>query len=126
MSLPTPALALGVGVCLAGLPAPASSQTSPPLAAEWDRSAAAAYLDARQTWWMSWPRADRKALSDEAQMMSATASACVRSNRPLMNALRVNSPGLANLAPWLKISWRIFDETWEPPCALNSIMCSLV
>jgi squalene-hopene/tetraprenyl-beta-curcumene cyclase len=37
----------------------AQSQTTSPLAAEWDRAAAAAYLDSRQAWWRTWPVAAR-------------------------------------------------------------------
>lgn len=35
------------------------SQERSPLAAEWDRAAAAGYLDSRQAWWRTWPVAAR-------------------------------------------------------------------
>ncbi len=52
-------LACGVGMCLALGPAQVESQTQPRLSAEWDRAAAAAYLDGRAAWWQTWPVADR-------------------------------------------------------------------
>ena len=36
-----------------------SAQTAPARSAEWSQAAAAEYLDARQSWWMTWPRAAR-------------------------------------------------------------------
>ena len=52
-------LACVVGMCLALTPAQVESQTQPRLSAEWDRGAAAAYLDARQAWWLTWSVAAR-------------------------------------------------------------------
>ncbi len=52
-------LACVVGICLGLGPSPVESQTFPPRSAEWDRSAAADYLDGRQTWWETWPVAER-------------------------------------------------------------------
>ncbi len=52
-------LACGVGVSLALGPAQVESQTQPRSSAEWDRAAAAAYLDGRAAWWRTWPIADR-------------------------------------------------------------------
>ena len=52
-------LACVVGMCLALTPAQVESQTQPRLSAEWDRAAAAAYLDARQAWWLTWSVAAR-------------------------------------------------------------------
>src|SRR5258706_9872202 len=50
-------------------------------------------------------------------MMSATASACARSNLPLRNARLVNSPGVASRAPFfskaLMISFTITGEPWQ-------------
>ena len=52
-------LACVVGMCLALRPAQVESQAQPRLSAEWDRAAAAAYLDARQAWWLTWSVAAR-------------------------------------------------------------------
>ena len=56
---PPPAVAWVVGLCLMLGPSPAESQTAPARSTEWGRAAAAEYLDGRQAWWMSWPRAAR-------------------------------------------------------------------
>ena len=56
---PPPAVAWVVGLCLMLGPSPAEPQTAPARSTEWGRAAAAEYLDARQAWWMSWPRAAR-------------------------------------------------------------------
>lgn len=46
-------------ICVAALPDEVESQTPTPAAAEWDRGAAADYLDGRLAWWMSWTSAAR-------------------------------------------------------------------
>ncbi len=56
---PPTILAWVVGMCLALGPSRAESQTAPTQSAEWRQTAAAEYLDARQAWWMNWPRAAR-------------------------------------------------------------------
>jgi len=40
-------------------PVPIDAQTRSPTGSGWSRAAAAAYLDARQAWWRSWPNAAR-------------------------------------------------------------------
>ncbi len=52
-------LACIVAVCLALVPSRAESQARPAVAAEWDRVAAADYLDGRQAWWLTWSVAAR-------------------------------------------------------------------
>ena len=52
-------LACVVGMCLSLRPAQVEPQTQPRSSAEWDRAAAAAYLDGRAAWWRTWPIADR-------------------------------------------------------------------
>ncbi len=56
---PLTTLACLVGMCFALQPSGVESQTRPPLSAEWNRAAAADYLDGRQAWWMTWPVAER-------------------------------------------------------------------
>ena len=46
-------------MCLAHAPSQVESQTQPRALPEWDQAAAAAYLDARQAWWRTWPIAAR-------------------------------------------------------------------
>ena len=48
---------LGISLCF--WPSPLESQTLSPRSAEWDRAAAADYLDGRQAWWETWPVAER-------------------------------------------------------------------
>ncbi len=48
-----------LGISLGFWPSPLESQTLSPRSAEWDRAAAADYLDGRQAWWETWPVAER-------------------------------------------------------------------
>lgn len=54
-------------------------------------------------------------------MISKTASTWVKSIRPPMKALLVNSPLSASRAPWFKQSWSIFCVTLMPPWHCISI-----
>ncbi len=62
----------------------------------------------------TWVAAISSALFVLALIMSTTASACVRSMRPFIYALLVNSPGLASLAPFFNTSSRIELNTTCP------------
>ena len=56
---PPTTLAWVVGMCLALGPSSVESQAARGRSAEWGQAAAAEYLDGRQSWWMTWPRAAR-------------------------------------------------------------------
>ena len=60
-------------------------------------------------------RAVRAARVDWAATRSATPSAWVRSRRPFKKARRVNSPGSASRAPWLRQSWSTCCTAINPP-----------
>ncbi len=55
------------------------------------------------------------ALSDFALIRSAIASACNKSIFPFKKALSVNSPGLANLAPYIKQASNMLFTTGTLP-----------
>jgi len=65
-------------------------------------------------------------LSVLALIISITASACVRSILPFINALLVNSPGWASLAPFSITSLRISLKAICPECAFISTTSSFV
>ena len=70
--------------------------------------------------------ASRRLASVLARTMSRTDSACARSILPLRKALKVNSPGLASLAPQRKTSSRMRCKGAGPPWQSISTTSSLV
>ena len=61
-----------------------------------------------------------------ADINVATASACVRSIFPFKNALLVNSPASAGLAPASKTDSKVFSTIKIPPCTESSTTSSPV
>ena len=80
----------------------------------------------RANWPLSCLMARRWAAADDAAIISATASACVRSMRPLEKARRVNSPGSAMRAPAATSSRSSSDWMYVEPCTAISTTSSPV
>src|ERR1700727_174035 len=57
-SVPLAALFATSSLLLVSAAWPADKST-PPMATDWDRDAAARYLDSREVWWQSWDRAQK-------------------------------------------------------------------
>ena len=63
---------------------------NPAPAAEWDRTTAAHYLDARQTWWMNWPKAQCD--HETACLSCHTAVPCAMARPALRQSLGHRAP----------------------------------
>lgn len=55
----TLAALFAIGSLLAVSPALSADKSTPTVASDWDRQAAAKYLDSREIWWQSWDRAQK-------------------------------------------------------------------
>ena len=82
-------LSLGFGFLLAG----AARLSSPVWAATtWDATAAANHMDARQTWWMNWPKAKRDHDTSCVSCHTALPYAMARSSLREMMGVKTEAP----------------------------------
>lgn len=100
-------------VLMAFAPAPAkivhAADTKPAVHSDWSPAAAAKFMDSREEWWRTWPRADR---DHETKCISCHTQAPYAMARPVLHSmLKDGQPGAAETAMLADIEKRV--RQWD-------------
>jgi hypothetical protein len=85
-------------------PAKAADKTTPTVATDWDRQAAAKYLDSREVWWQSWDRAQK---DHGTYCISCHTQAPFALARPVLHTEIGEDPGAAETAMVASVEKRV-------------------